>query len=146
MDISISKNWIKMKTPLISVIIPSYNSENYLAETIHSVQNQSYENWECIIIDDGSTDQTNELVKKTITLDSWIHYYYQENSGLSASRNFGIAIAKGDYIQLLDSDDVLFEDKFQIIQHRYTGLSIGLIICSYVLFLSSIIFAGCTFL
>lgn len=108
-----------MKTPLISVIIPSYNSENYLAETIHSVQNQSYENWECIIIDDGSTDQTNELVKKIITLDSRIHYYYQENSGLSASRNFGIAIAKGDYIQLLDSDDVLFEDKFQIMIHSY---------------------------
>ncbi len=111
-----------MKTPLISVIIPSYNSEDYLSETINSVIKQSYDNWECIVIDDGSTDRTNELVKKLITRDSRIHYYFKENTGLSDTRNFGISIAKGDYIQLLDSDDVLFPDKFQRMIQSYLNV------------------------
>jgi glycosyltransferase involved in cell wall biosynthesis len=105
--------------PLLSVIIPSYNSEVFLSETIQSVLNQSYENWECLVIDDGSEDNTADLVKQFILKDRRISYYRQENAGLAASRNYGISLAKGKYIQFIDSDDVLFEDKLNVLVREY---------------------------
>lgn len=105
--------------PLLSIIIPSYNSEAYLSETIQSVLKQSYENWECLVMDDGSTDNTADLVKKLMLKDHRISYYHQKNAGLAATRNYGISLAKGEYIQLLDSDDVLFEDKLNVMVKTY---------------------------
>lgn len=106
-------------SPLISVIVPSYNSEKYIQETILSVQNQSYQNWECLIIDDGSTDSTKEIVENLLLNDQRIKYYYKDNSGLSDSRNYGVNVATGDFIQFLDSDDILFPKKFELSIESY---------------------------
>ena len=89
----------------VSIIVPCYNHAKYLEECIESVKNQSYSNWECIIVDDGSTDDTAVVSRKLET--EKIRYVYQENRGLSGARNTGIRNATGDYILPLDADDTL---------------------------------------
>lgn len=97
---------------MISVIIPTYNSVQYLPSTIVSLQNQSYTNWEAIIVDDGSTDDTQAVCNKLIKNDTRIKYVKIENTGVSSARNIGIIQSRGEYIQLLDADDLLEENKF----------------------------------
>ena len=92
-------------TPLISIIMPSYNQGPYLAEALESVLAQTYTYWECIIVDDGSQDYTKEVAKSYCVKDSRIKYVYQENSGVSVARNNGIAHSRGEYILPLDGDD-----------------------------------------
>ncbi len=99
-----------MFKPLVSIIIPSFNSEHYLPETIESVVNQKYSNWECILVDDGSTDETTNIVKNYAKKDSRFKIYsrpQQKLKGSSSCRNYGIEKADGDYIIFLDSDDLL---------------------------------------
>jgi glycosyltransferase involved in cell wall biosynthesis len=91
--------------PLFSIIIPTYNRATLLSDTIKSVQNQTYTKWECIVVDDGSTDNTKEIVESLIQNDNRIKYVYQENAERSAARNNGIRNSSGDYICFLDSDD-----------------------------------------
>ena len=93
-------------TPLISVVIPAYNAEQFLDETLESVLSQTYENWECIIVNDGSTDNTESIAKKWCEKDARFRYFYKENSGASDTRNFGIKEARGEYIAFLDADDL----------------------------------------
>ena len=93
-------------TPLISVVIPAYNAEQFLDETLESVLSQTYENWECIIVNDGSTDNTEEIAKKWCEKDTRFRYFYKENSGTSDTRNLGIKKARGEYIAFLDADDL----------------------------------------
>jgi glycosyltransferase involved in cell wall biosynthesis len=93
--------------PTFSIIIPTYNRANLLPETIRSVQNQTYTNWECIVVDDGSTDGTRQVVEAIIKSDSRIKYFFQENAERSAARNNGIRNSSGEYICFLDSDDHL---------------------------------------
>ncbi len=88
-----------------SIIIPTYNRANLLPETIRSVQNQTFEDWECIVVDDGSTDHTKQVVEEIIKSDPRIKYIYQENAERSAARNNGIRNSSGVYICFLDSDD-----------------------------------------
>ncbi|MBE7442729.1 MAG: glycosyltransferase [Flavobacteriales bacterium] len=92
-------------TQLASIIIPCYNAEKFIAETIESVLNQTYSNWELIIIDDGSKDNSSKIITSFLT-DSRIKYYYQENKGVSTARNNGISKVNGVYIAFLDADDV----------------------------------------
>lgn len=99
--------------PLISVIIPCYNYAHYLAECFRSLQQQSYSNWECLLVDNASTDNTKQVVEEFAKQDTRIKYLYQPIKGPSASRNLGIKEAKGDYIQFLDSDDLFKYNKFQ---------------------------------
>ena len=94
-----------------SIIIPTYNRADFLANAIISVLNQSYENWELIIVDDGSTDNTKEIIKKFISQDSRIKYLYQNNSERSAARNNGINNSNGDYICFMDSDNLFKENR-----------------------------------
>lgn len=89
--------------PLTSVIIPVYNGENYIQEALESVFQQDYQALEVIVIDDGSTDKTQEIIKNT---NLNIKYVYQENQGASAARNHGLKIAQGKYIAFLDADDL----------------------------------------
>ena len=91
---------------MISVIMPAYNSEKYISEAIESVISQSCTNWELIIVDDGSTDQTSEIIDEYAAKDSRIKAFHRENSGVSAARNFALEIVCGDYITFIDSDDV----------------------------------------
>jgi glycosyltransferase involved in cell wall biosynthesis len=95
---------------LFSIIIPTYNRASLLAETVRSVQNQTFENWECIIVDDGSTDNTRQIVREMIKSDSRIKYFYQENAERSAARNNGIRNSSGEFICFLDSDDHFLSD------------------------------------
>lgn len=96
--------------PIVSIIIPSYNSDQFLSETLDSVINQKYKNWECIIVDDGSTDSTESLVKSFVKKDKRFKYIFQENAGPSVARNKAIDNSHGEFILPLDSDDLISED------------------------------------
>lgn len=99
-----------MKSPFFSIIIPSYNRAHMLPAALQSVQDQTFPDWESIIVDDGSTDNTKELVKDWIAKDNRFRYIYQENAERSAARNNGIKNAKGQYICFLDSDDYYLDN------------------------------------
>lgn len=103
-----------MKKPLVTIIIPAYNYQKFLPETITSVLAQKYQNFELIVVDDGSTDKTKDVVTEFVANDSRIKYFYQPNTGLSAARNLGIKNAKGEYIQFLDADDLLSDLKLSL--------------------------------
>lgn len=94
-----------MKNPLISVIIPIYNVENYLCKCVNSVINQTYKELEIILVDDGSTDSCFNICEEYKNLDPRIKVIHQENSGLSEARNRGLEVSNGDYVIFLDSDD-----------------------------------------
>lgn len=98
--------------PLISVIVPCYLQAEYLDECLQSVYDQTYSNWECIIVNDGSLDNTEEIAKRWLEKDNRFRYIYKENGGLSSARNAGIREAKGEWIQFLDSDDMIHKSKF----------------------------------
>lgn len=100
-----------MIKPLVSIIIPFHNAENYMEETIQCVINQTWENKELILIDDGSKDSSKKIAKKFE--NSWIKIFEQENKGASVARNLGLEYAKGDFIQFLDSDDLLSTNKIE---------------------------------
>lgn len=99
-----------MYNPLVSVIIPVYNTEKYLEEAINSIQTQSYKNLEIICIDDGSTDNSPLILEKLKAMDNRISIITQKNSGQSLARNNGMDIAKGKYVIFFDSDDILSYD------------------------------------
>lgn len=99
---------------LVSIITPSYNTAEYIAETIESVISQTYENWEMIIVDDCSTDNTDEVVKEYLA-DTRIRYLKNEkNSGAATSRNYALREAKGKWIAFLDSDDIWLPEKLEM--------------------------------
>jgi len=88
---------------MISIIIPSYNRASTIANAVNSILNQTFSNWELIIVDDGSTDNTQNIVKSYS--DERIFYYYQTNQGVCTARNYGASVASGEYLVFLDSDD-----------------------------------------
>lgn len=99
---------------LVSVITPSYNCQNFIAETIESVQRQTYENWEMIIVDDCSTDNTRKIVDGYIKRDKRIKYVcLGKNSGAAAARTAAMKLAKGSYMAFLDSDDLWLPEKLR---------------------------------
>lgn len=94
-------------SPLVSVVITTYNYAQYLSNAIESVLKQTHSNLEILIVDDGSTDDTRMIVGK---FDGKLSYFFKENGGISSARNFGVAHARGTYIVFLDSDDKLHEN------------------------------------
>ena len=90
--------------PLISVIIPFYNRSSVVIKAIESVVNQEFQNWELILVDDGSTDDISRI-KEIVIKDSRIKYYYQSNEGVCAARNFGVSNSNSEWVVFLDSDD-----------------------------------------
>lgn len=104
---------------LVSIIIPCYNQAVYLSETLISIENQVYQNWECLIINDGSTDETETVARQFTEKDSRFIYIYQPNGGLSNARNTGISHARGKFIQFLDSDDLLTPNKLNASINHY---------------------------
>ncbi|TDE46044.1 glycosyltransferase family 2 protein [Flavobacterium rhamnosiphilum] len=99
---------------LVSIIIPCFNQAQYLDEALQSVLDQTYENWECIIVNDGSPDNTEAIAQKWVRKDSRFIYLYKKNGGVSSSRNLALEMVKGDYIQFLDSDDFLNKEKLEL--------------------------------
>lgn len=101
-----------MNEKLVSVITPTYNCAEFISRTIESVQAQTYQNWEMIIVDDRSTDNTKELVEKYMKDDARIKYHLLEvNSGAAVARTTAMRLAKGSYMAFLDSDDIWMPDK-----------------------------------
>jgi len=97
----------------ISIIIPVYNQEKFLAETLNSVVNQSYSNWECILVNDGSIDGSVEVINKFVAQDNRFHFINSENKGVSHARNLALKQIKGDFIMFLDGDDLIHPEKIQ---------------------------------
>lgn len=106
--------------PFFSIIIPVYNAEKYIVRAVNSVLEQIYKNFELILIDDGSIDSSKKNVEEYISKYNNIHYFYQENSGVSAARNKGISVSKGQYVLFVDADDIVSDD---LLQKVYESLS-----------------------
>jgi glycosyltransferase involved in cell wall biosynthesis len=104
---------IESVAPLVSIIIPTYNCGQYIEEAILSVQRQTYPHWECIVVDDGSTDDTCDLVLDYVQKDARISYIRQKNRGLSSARNVGLKSIQGRYVQFLDADDLIEPRKLE---------------------------------
>lgn len=105
-----------LNNPIVSIIIPTYNRAHLLVETLESVLAQTYSNWECIIVDDNSTDETQLLLNEYSNKDNRFTYIIKsekQKKGASISRNLGLKIARGEFIQFLDSDDLLADNKIQ---------------------------------
>lgn len=103
---------------MVSIIVPVYNSEKYIERCIVSVMKQTNPNWELIIVDDGSTDKSADIIDRIARNEKKIRYYYQNNSGAGMARNLGITKATGDYIAFLDSDDYLSKDYIESIEQH----------------------------
>jgi glycosyltransferase involved in cell wall biosynthesis len=99
--------------PLVSVIIPTYNYAGFIGEAIESVRAQTYTHWECLVVDDGSTDNTAEIIAAYIGRDPRIQYLRQQNQYQAAARNRGLRQSKGQYVQFLDADDKIEPHKFE---------------------------------
>lgn len=120
---------------LLSTICPCYNQAHYLEAAIKSVQDQTFEEWELIIIDDGSEDHTFEIAQNYAKSDARIKVIHQENKGLSAARNAGIRQATGEFLHFLDADDLILPTAYQVIyQKSQRDSKISLWISSYSYF------------
>lgn len=110
----------KNNDSLVSIIIPCYNHGKFLFETLNSVLNQTYRNWECIIINDGSTDNTESIANEFCKRNSNFKYFFQNNQGVSNARNNGIKKSTGNYILPLDGDDLIDPSYIQKAINRFT--------------------------
>jgi len=117
--------------PIISVILPTYNGEKFIARAINSVLNQTFKDFELIIVDDGSTDNTAQVIKEFQKKDNRIKYIWQKNSGAPARpRNTGIKHAQGEYIAFLDHDDEWLPEKLKKQLTKFRNSECGLVGCS----------------
>jgi teichuronic acid biosynthesis glycosyltransferase TuaG len=117
---------------LVSIITPTFNSEKFISETIQSVQKQSYRNWEMLLVDDGSTDKTVEIIQQFIEDDHRIHLFrLVKNSGASKARNEAIKKVQGDYMTFLDADDIWFPDFIQNSISKIENTGINFVFSSY---------------
>lgn len=120
----------------LSVIIPCYNCEKYIQETVNSVLKQKYTDFEIILIDDCSTDNTLSIIKEYQKKDARIRVFFNEkNIGVALTRNKGVEVANADYIAFLDSDDVWYEEKLEIqMQYMLTHENVDMTATSYELY------------
>ena len=100
--------------PRVTVVIPCFNQGAYLAEALDSVRGQTFSDWECIVVDDGSTDSTAQVGQAYAHRDPRIRYVRQRNGGLSSARNRGLELARAAYVQFLDADDLLHAAKLEL--------------------------------
>ena len=124
----------KAVCPLVTVITPAYNAERFIKETLDSVLVQSMENWEMIVIDDGSTDRTREIVAEYAKTDTRIRLIENENNmGVARTRNRGIDMAQGEYVAFLDSDDTWHPHKLSAQIDKITAEDAQICYCSYAI-------------
>jgi len=100
-----------MTKGLVSVIVPCYQQEQFIGQALQSICDQTYQDWQCVVVDDGSTDSSKEIILKFVESDARVNYIFQENSGVSAARNRGFLEAQGEFISFLDGDDLIKPDK-----------------------------------
>jgi glycosyltransferase involved in cell wall biosynthesis len=121
-----------MNNPLVSIIIPTYNRGNLISELLDSILAQSYRNWECIIIDDGSHDNTDEIVHSYVEKDNRFQYHKRPNhykSGGNGARNYGFELSKGEYVNWFDSDDIMLNNFIKEKLSGFVNEKIQLVIC-----------------
>lgn len=99
-----------IQQPLVTIVVPCYNQAQYLPEALDSVLAQTYQNWECVIVNDASPDNTEKVARKYLDMDRRFKYFEQENKGTAGGRNCGILNSSGKYILPLDSDDTIYPD------------------------------------
>ena len=116
---------------LISVIIPVYNTESYIGLCLESLVKQTYTNFEVLMIDDGSTDNSGRICQEYTESDSRFHYYRKENGGVSSARNLGIEYSRGDYLTFVDSDDWVEEDFLEVLYSALISESASVSISTY---------------
>ena len=104
-----------METYKVSVIVAAYNIEKYIARCLDSILNQTYKNLEIIVVNDGSSDNTGEIIDKYSEKDIRIKVIHKENSGVSSARNKGLDMSTGDYIGFVDGDDTLETDMYELL-------------------------------
>lgn len=119
--------------PQITIIVPVYNVEKYIEKCIDSILAQSFVNFELILIDDGSTDSSNKICDEYLKKDSRVIVVHKENGGLSSARNVGLAMAKGEYIAFVDSDDYIEKDMYKILIENIEKTNSDISICSIYL-------------
>ena len=110
---------MKTMKPTLSIIVPCYNQAEYLPETLDSVLRQTFQDWECIVVNDGSPDNTSEVANRYVKLDSRFKLVESENKGLSGARNTGIRASSGQFILPLDSDDIIMPQYAQLAMERF---------------------------
>lgn len=116
--------------PQISIIIPCYNAEKYLKRCIESIKAQTYTGFEAIVIDDGSIDDTYEILNDLISTDNRFYVYHQVNKGVSAARNYGLDNARGQYIAFVDSDDWVEENWLSVLVGGFKSCNIDMVGCN----------------
>src|SRR6185369_4654551 len=119
-----------MSTKLVSIIMPAYNAGKYIADSIRSVLAQTYSNWELIVVDDGSTDDTAAIVQDFTKREGRVRYIYQENGRLGKARNTGVRNSQGDLIAFLDSDDLWIETKLELQLRALREQNADLVYCN----------------
>ena len=120
-----------MSNSLISVIIPAYNIESYIEKTVDSVLSQTYENIEIIIVNDGSTDNTAEVIDALAKKDLRIRVMHKENGGVTSARLAGVAAAKGEYIGFVDGDDTIESDMYEFLMNNALKYQADISHCGY---------------
>lgn len=104
-----------LTNPLVSIIIPTFNRAHLIMETLNSIVSQTYTNWECFVVDDGSTDDTDRLLSEFVKIDNRFKYLINERAkGAQGARNTGLLNAKGDYVQFFDSDNIMYLNHLEI--------------------------------
>lgn len=119
--------------PKVSIIMATYNRAKYIVESLKSIQNQTYESWECLIIDDGATDNTKEIIDSILTEDKRFQFLQRPDSykkGLPGSRNYGLDLAQGDYIIFFDDDDIAHPQNLEICVKELSNSNISF--CRYI--------------
>lgn len=122
---------MKKNEAIVSIIIPVYNAKKYLSNTLDSVVKQTYKNLEIILVNDGSTDNSKDICESYAKIDKRIKVINKENGGVSSARNYGLALAKGEYISFVDSDDFLFEDMIETLVNDIQNTNAEIAVCGY---------------
>lgn len=117
---------------LLSILIPVYNSENYLRDCLNSVAAQIYTKWECLLIDDGSSDHSSEICKSYAERDSRFKYLRKKNGGVADTRNYGLERASGEYVSFVDNDDLLHPMMYQYLIDKLESTNCDVACCNYI--------------
>lgn len=124
-------------SPLISIIIPTYNRAHLISETLDSILVQTFSNWECIVVDDGSTDHTDKILGGFCKKDNRFQYYQRpedRSKGANACRNYGFELSKGEYVNWFDDDDLMIENKLELQIKKFKSLNDSFTVCQTLVF------------
>lgn len=117
---------------MFSIIVPVYNVEKYLDKCLASISEQTFKEFECIVVDDGSPDNSNDIIDRYVNKDQRFKVIHQKNMGISAARNAGLAIAQGDYVAFVDSDDYISNEYLEKFALKIANTDADIVICGFI--------------